>query len=145
MDQRAPLLVRQCDQDIQWNSESTFGYCVYLGSNLVTWSSKKQHVVSRSNTEAEYRSLAAVSAEISWLKSLLQELQVPQSPIQTVFCDNLGAVLLVANHVLHSLTKHFELDLYFVCDKVQEKQLIVQHIPSFEQTADVLTKPIPPF
>lgn len=63
-----------CDADWAFdvdNMRSTTGYCVYLGSNLVSWSSKKQAVVSRSSTEAEYRSLAAVTTELAWLKSLL--------------------------------------------------------------------------
>lgn len=63
-----------CDSD--WGSDpddrkSTTGYCVYLGSNLVSWSSRKQVVVSRSSTEAEYRGLAAVTADILWLQNLL--------------------------------------------------------------------------
>ncbi|XP_062118388.1 uncharacterized mitochondrial protein AtMg00810-like [Humulus lupulus] len=48
---------------------SVAGYCVYLGDTLVSWSSKKQVVVSRSSTESEYRALAHVLAEISWITS----------------------------------------------------------------------------
>ncbi|XP_028108194.1 uncharacterized protein LOC114307033 [Camellia sinensis] len=44
--------------------KSTSGYCIFLGSNLVSWSAKKQPTVSRSSTEAEYRSLAHTAAEI---------------------------------------------------------------------------------
>ncbi|KAL5562512.1 hypothetical protein UlMin_032259 [Ulmus minor] len=50
---------------------STTGYCIYLGRNVISWSSKKQHVVSRSSTEAEYRSLANATSKILWLQSLL--------------------------------------------------------------------------
>lgn len=46
---------------------STSGYCVFLGSNLVAWSSKRQHTVSRSSAEAEYRGVANAVAEVSWL------------------------------------------------------------------------------
>ncbi|RVW80474.1 Retrovirus-related Pol polyprotein from transposon RE2 [Vitis vinifera] len=53
---------------------STTGYCVFLGGNLVTWSSCKQQVVARSNTESEYWALASVTMELIWIKSLLDEL-----------------------------------------------------------------------
>lgn len=100
-------------------------------------------MVSRSSTEAEYRSLAAVTAELTWLQSLLTELCIPLPSPPKVNCDNLSVVLLAANLILHSRTKHFELDLYFVRDKIQNKELAVDHIPSTQQTTDVLTKPLP--
>ena len=49
-------------------------YCIYLGDNLISWSSKKQLVIARSSAESEYRALASASAEISWLQSLFSEI-----------------------------------------------------------------------
>ncbi|KAM6587036.1 hypothetical protein CsatA_009641 [Cannabis sativa] len=136
-------LVGFCDAD--WASDiddrrSTTGFCVYLGSNLICWSSKKQHTVSRSSTEAEYRSLASLTAEITWIQALLGELriQIPRPP--TIWCDNLSTVLMSANPILHARTKHIELDLYFVREKVLAKALVVKHTPAYDQTADILTK-----
>ena len=118
---------------------STSGMCVYLGRNLVTWSSKKQPTVSRSSTEAEYRRLASATAEILWLKLLLRELRVTsRSPI--IWVDNLSTILLSANPIQNSRTKHMELDLYFVREKVVSKEIEVNHVPSAEQLADVFTK-----
>ena len=121
---------------------STSGFCIFLGNNLVTWSSKKQPTLSRSSTEAEYRSLASATAEILWLNSLLQELRIQQSRTPIIWCDNLSTVSLSANPVLHSRTKHIELDLFFVREKVVNKDLSVCHIPSIDQVADILTKPL---
>ena len=133
-----------CDSD--WGNDiddrkSTTGYCVYFGSNIVSWSSHKQKVVSRSSTEAEYRGIAAVLTDIIWLQSLLSELRIFTS-VPNVYSDNLGAVLLSANPILHSKTKHFELDLHFVRDHIQHQRACLTHILARFQVADILTKPI---
>ncbi|XP_071683221.1 uncharacterized mitochondrial protein AtMg00810-like [Lolium perenne] len=76
---------------------STSGYCVYLGSSLVSWSSKRQPTVSRSSAEAEYRAVANAVAECTWLRQLLSELSCPVDKATVVFCDNVSAVYLSAN------------------------------------------------
>jgi hypothetical protein len=57
--------------------KSTSGFCVFLGNNLVSWSSKRQQTVSRSSAEAEYRAVANCVAESVWLRQLLRELYQP--------------------------------------------------------------------
>ncbi|XP_051211729.1 uncharacterized mitochondrial protein AtMg00810-like [Lolium perenne] len=75
----------------------TSGYCVYLGSSLVSWSSKRQPTVSRSSAETEYRAVANAVAECTWLRQLLSELSCPVDKATVVFCDNVSAVYLSAN------------------------------------------------
>ena len=74
----------------------------YLGRNLVSWSSKNQQTVARSSTKAEYRSIAATTAELRWVCSLLSELGIglPNSPL--VYCNNVGATQLSSNPIFHS-------------------------------------------
>jgi histone deacetylase 1/2 len=93
---------------------STSGYCVYLGSSLISWSSKRQHTVSRSSAEAEYRVVANAVAECTWLRQLLSELACAIDKATVVFRDNVFAVYLSANLVHHRRTKHVELDIHFV-------------------------------
>src|SRR5438132_876238 len=75
---------------------STSGYCVYLGDNLISWSSKRQTTVSRSSAEAEYRVVAHAVAECCWLCQLLQEIHISIATATVVYCDNVSAVYMAA-------------------------------------------------
>jgi len=71
-----PIIQLTAYSDTDWagcpdTCRSTSGFCVFLGDNLVSWSSKCQTTVSRSNDEAEYRAVAHVVAECCWLRQLL--------------------------------------------------------------------------
>jgi len=77
------------------------------------------------------------------VQSLLTELNVPFATPK-VLCDNLSTVSLAHNHVLHARSKHMELDLFFVREKVLQKQLLVSHVPGQFQVADIMTKALPP-
>jgi hypothetical protein len=119
---------------------STSGFCVFLGNNLVSWSSKRQVTVSRSSAEAEYRAVAHVVAETVWLRQLLSELHRPIDQATIVYCDNISAVYMSGNPVQHRRTKHIEIDIHFVREKVALGQVRVLHVPTSAQFADIFTK-----
>jgi hypothetical protein len=121
---------------------STGGHAIFLGGNLVAWSSRKQPTVSRSSTEAQYKSVANATAEIMWIQGLLKELGVYLCRAPTLQCDNLGATYLAVNPVFHACTKHIEVDYHFVRERVARKALDIKFISTHDQLADVLTKPL---
>jgi hypothetical protein len=111
--------------------------------NLVSWSSKRQQTVSRSNAEVEYRAVGNAVAEVTWLRQLLHELHFCPQRSTLVFCDNISAVYLSTNPVQHQCTKHVEIDLHFVRDMVTTGEIRVLHVPTTSQYADIFTKGLP--
>ena len=81
---------------------STSGYAVFLGGNLVSWSSKRQPIVSHSSTEVEYCAVANGVAEASWLRQLLAELHSPLAKSTLVYCDNVSPCYLVVRLIANS-------------------------------------------
>ena len=122
---------------------STSGYCVFLGDNLLSWSSKRQATLSRSSAESEYRGVANVVSESCWLRNLLVELHCPITKATLVYCDNVSAIYLSGNPVQHQRTKHIEMDIHFVREKVARGEVRVLHVPSRHQIADIFTKGLP--
>lgn len=138
-----PLLVAFSDADWAGDPDtrrSTEGYCVYFGGNLLSWSSRKQRVVARSSTEAEYRALASATTEVVWIQQLLRELRIPLCKSPRLYTDNVSAQFMTKNPVFHKRSKHIQIDYHFVREKVERGNLLVNYVPTADQYADVLTK-----
>jgi hypothetical protein len=121
---------------------STSANLVYLGNNLISWSSKKQKTVARSFTEVENRSVAATVAEMCWIRSLLFDLCLTLLHTPVIYCNNIGATQLSSNPVFHSRMKHVAIDYHSLRDQVQTGVLRVAHVSSTNQLADLLIKPL---
>jgi hypothetical protein len=123
---------------------STTGYCFLLGDSLISWRSKKQSVVARFSTETEYRALADTTAELLWLRWLLQDLGIDCSTAVPIHCDNRSAIQIAHNDVFHERTKHIEIDCHFVRHHLLQGTLQLHSVSSQDQLADIFTKPMPP-
>lgn len=106
---------------------STKEFCTFLGTNSISWFAKRYPTVSKSSTKAEYRSLSIIALELKWINSLLNEVGFLQSTTTVMYCDNLCAVYLTTNLALHSISKHIDVDFYYVCERVALGVLVVKH------------------
>jgi len=123
---------------------STTGYCFLLDTFLISWPSKKQSVVARSSTEAEYRALANTTSELLWLRWLLQDMGVSFPSATPVYCDNRNAIQIAHNDVFHERTKHIEIGCHFVRHHLLQCSLQLNYVTSHYQFADLFTKSHPP-
>ena len=121
----------------------TSGYCVFQGENLISWSAKRQPTVSKSSAEADYRAVDNAVSKTCWIRNLLLELHCPITTTTLIYCDNVSAAYLASNLVHHHRTKHIEIDIHFVREKVKRGDVRVFHVPTRYQIADTFTKGLP--
>ncbi|GAU20493.1 hypothetical protein TSUD_130510 [Trifolium subterraneum] len=120
--------------------KSTSGYCFFLGSSLISWKAKKQIIVSRSSSEAEYRALSSATCELIWLTFLMNDLKIQCSKLPVIYCDSQSVLHIASNPVFHERTKHLEIDCHLAREKVQQGLLGLLPISTEDQLADCLTK-----
>ncbi|KAJ0565941.1 putative RNA-directed DNA polymerase [Helianthus annuus] len=120
--------------------KSVTGYGIFLGETLISWKSKKQSVVSRSTAEAEYRAMCSATCEIMWILNVLSELKVDYILPVSLYCDSKSAISISQNPVFHERTKHFELDLHFLREKIAAGLIKPEKISTEKQVADIFTK-----
>jgi hypothetical protein len=138
------VLARYSDADWAGNADdrrSTSGGCFYVGTNLIAWMSRKQASISLSTTEVEYIAAGSCCTQLLWMKKLLCDYGFTQDTM-VIHCDNTNAINISKNPVEHSRTKHIDIWHQFIRDLVESKEVALMFIPTKNQLADILTKPL---
>ncbi|XP_070022343.1 uncharacterized protein [Nicotiana sylvestris] len=138
-------LLASCDSDWAACHESrrfVTGFCIHLGGSFLSWKSKKQHIVSLSSAEAEYRAMSKVMAELAWLVRLLSDLGLSIDAPIPILCDSQTAIYIAKNPVFHERTKHIEVDCHFIRTKLANGLISLSHVSTSSQMADIFTKPL---
>ena len=134
------------DSDFASHSDrkSISGFCfqLQLESSLITWKSQKQRTVALSSCEAEYVALTHAIQEGKFLLMLLNEMLPSNSVEMKIGVDNQSALMLAKNPICHQRSKHIDVKYHFIRDEVMNGIVSLSYVPSFENRADVFTKPV---
>nr|GEW78039.1 hypothetical protein [Tanacetum cinerariifolium] len=107
------------------------------GSGIET----KQTALAISTTEAEYISVGKACQQALWMKQALVDYVIHLDDIP-IMCDNKGAIDLRKSPIQHSRTKHIKIRHHFFRDNVQKGNITIEKVPSKDNIADLLTKPL---
>lgn len=118
-------------------------FVLMLNGAAIAWGSRKQQCTASTTTESEYVAAHLAANEISWMRGLLRDLGYEQSLPTPLYCDNQAAIRLVMNPVLHKQTKHINVKFHILREYQANGEIAITCIPSADQLADILTKPLP--
>ena len=120
--------------------KSTGGMAFYLDENLITWVSQKQRCVALSSCEAEFMAATFAACQAIWLQRVLSHITGIKTGPVTLYIDNRSVVDLARNPVFHGRSKHIDLRYHFIRDCVEQGLIVIKHVRTNEQRADILTK-----
>jgi hypothetical protein len=138
-------MITMCDADFAEDREdrkSNSGYIIQLNGGTISWSCRKQDIVTLSTTEAEYVAMTEAVKEALWVRSAMKELCDQGNGPLTVFCDNQSAIAMTDKQNFSNKTKHVDVKFHFVRDMVKKEELELKYIATDVNIADLMTKPL---
>jgi hypothetical protein len=125
--------------DHQDDRRSSQGYCMTLGSGMISWKATRSPAVALSTCEAELYGGTSAAQELLWLKRLLHELGYPsEKPV--LWCDNKSTVAQTRDPVFSARSKHIEARYFFIRELTQGNEIKTEHIAGEINPADIFTK-----
>jgi hypothetical protein len=131
------------DGSMTEDRQAITGYTFLINGGAISWSFKRQEIVSLSTTESEYVAAMHGMKEAIWLHSLLSELFKSIKPPTTLFSNNQAAIALTRDHQYHSCTKHINVRYHFIHWVIEQGSLHLIYCPTDDMVADTLTKALP--
>jgi hypothetical protein len=119
------------------------GHAFLIDGGAVSWSSRKQELVTLSTAEAEYVAATHAAKETIWLRRLKGDLSNSVTVATTLFCDNQAALRLAQADNYHARTKHIDIRFHFIRDVTERGEISLAYCPTDDMTADLLTKALP--
>ncbi|KAB5589019.1 Copia protein [Ceratobasidium theobromae] len=134
------------DYTTQHGRKSITGSLVIMGGAAVSWASKRQTSVSLSTMEAEFIALCNTAKDIISIRQFLNELGIRyETPVASpIFCDNQAVIEAVHNPTHKTRAKHIDIAYNFIHNEIYNQKVSVSFIPTRDNLADALTKPLAP-
>ena len=140
-----PALHAYCDADFAACTQtrrSTTAFVVKCGLGLISWKSSRQATVSRSTAEAEYIAAGDLTKEVQYIRQLFKECGQEPGCIP-VGIDNEAAIRLINDPISAARTKHIDIVHHHIRERVSMGHIQFASMPSKDNPADILTKPLP--
>jgi hypothetical protein len=77
------------------------------------------------------------------MKQTLTDIQVEYDETNPIYCDNISAISISKNPVIHSKENNIPIKYHFLREQVAKKNIIVEYVGTKKQVADIFTKPLP--
>ena len=134
-----------CYVDTDWagdnvDRKSTFGYVIKVFGNVINWKSRKQRMVTKASTYAEYVALFEAVSEVKFVLQVMKNFNVKLSVPVKIFEDNTGAINIANYGNFTKNSKHIEIHYDYVHESVKEKNIEIIKIDSNDNVADIFTK-----
>ena len=125
--------------DMKGNTDNNMS----LGKGSVYTTANQQKLVTRSSTECEVVGVHEVMPQLLWITQFLQE-QGFDINDTILYQDNMSSILLENNGHSYSSkrTCHMNIRYFFVKDRVESKELSIEHCPTEDMVAYYFTKPL---
>lgn len=119
---------------------STSRYVFMLGSRAISWSSKKQPIVTMSSTEAEFIATTSCACQAIWLGRILEFIKFKKKNATRIYCDNTSTIKLSKNPITHGRTTHIDVRFFFLMDLTESRAVELVQCRSKDQAADIFNK-----